>query len=195
MRKKSHIALGVGLVHGLDLRDRFKHKFTFYFASIWPDLTPSFLTKRHCMAETYEDFCEKLAEFVDRYRIKRDMGFASTFRMGVLMHHIADYFTYPHNTHFPGTLGDHVSYEEVLKKEMYHYIGCVLDATHAPALPTYTDIESIKAYLLARHKTYLSLPGNVKTDCSYAYMTAAVILASLLVTAEQKSLTPEVQAA
>ena len=44
MRKKSHISLTKGVVHGLSAEQRFGHRLSLYVGSILPDCTPSFLT-------------------------------------------------------------------------------------------------------------------------------------------------------
>ena len=187
MRKKSHIALAVGLVHGLQLKPRMRHRLSFYIGSIWPDLTPSFLTRRHCISECWSLSGDYMLKFLDKYKAKRDLGVASSFRMGIIMHYIADYFTYPHNTHFPGTLKEHCSYEETLKKDMYRYIGEVLDSAPIAEPVIFTDMELVLDYILKTHKHYLKLPGCTAHDCDYSYKTCAVVMASLLVMAEQLS--------
>ena len=45
MRKKSHISLTKGVVHGLSAEQRFGHRLSLYVGSILPDCTPSFLDK------------------------------------------------------------------------------------------------------------------------------------------------------
>ena len=35
--------------------------------------------------------------------------------LGVIIHYIADYFTFPHNDHYPGNVKDHCYYERDLK--------------------------------------------------------------------------------
>ncbi len=184
MRKKSHIALAVGLVHGLNLKPRMKHRLSFYVGSIFPDLTPSFITRRHCISETFTINGDNMIKFLDKYDGKRDMTISSSFRMGIVMHHIADYFTYPHNTHFPGTLKDHCSYEEVLKKDMYKFIGQVQRGEPLSNLPVFSGVDQIQDYILEMHARYMQLPGNTENDCSYAYETCAAVMASLLLMAE-----------
>ena len=185
MRKKSHIALAVGLVHGLDLKTRMRHKLSFYIGSLWPDITPSFFTRRHCIDETFELTGNYMTKFLDRYNAKRDLTVGSSFRLGIIMHYIADYFTYPHNTHFPGTLAEHCSYEEVLKKDMYTFIGKVLrDEQVQEQLPVYADVEHVLSHILSVHDHYMTLPGSTEHDCMYSYRTCTVVLASLLLMAE-----------
>ena len=48
-------------VSSSDLKDKLNNeKLTFYIGSIWPDCTPSFLTKRHCIEETFDIFMKKM---------------------------------------------------------------------------------------------------------------------------------------
>ena len=54
MRKKSHISLTKGVVHGLSAEQRFGHRLSLYVGSILPDCTPSFLTRRHCIEDTFD---------------------------------------------------------------------------------------------------------------------------------------------
>lgn len=42
--------------------------------------------------------------------------------LGQISHYLADYFTYPHNKIYPGSLKDHCSYEEKLKRDLRRYI-------------------------------------------------------------------------
>ncbi len=104
MRKKSHISLTKGVVHGLSAEQRFGHRLSLYVGSILPDCTPSFLTRRHCIEDTF-DVCEKkMLGFLKHYKTKKKgVSILSSIRMGVVLHYIADYFTYPHNAHYPGT--------------------------------------------------------------------------------------------
>ena len=71
MRKKSHISLTKGVVHGLSAEQRFGHRLSLYVGSILPDCTPSFLTRRHCIEDTF-DVCEKkMLGFLKHYKTKK----------------------------------------------------------------------------------------------------------------------------
>ena len=187
MRKKSHIALAVGLVHGLDLKERMRHKLSFYIGSIGPDLAPGFFARRHCIDETFDLMTYHMVKFLNNYQPKRDLSIRSSFRLGIVMHYIADYFTFPHNTHFTGTISEHCSYEETLKKDMYTYIGAVLKDEPLAELPVFSDIEHVIDHFNSVHDRYMTLPGKTATDCEYSYHTCAVFMASLILMAEQKN--------
>lgn len=180
MRKKSHISLAKGVIHGLDIHSRINHKLTFYIGSIWPDCTPSFLTKRHCIEETFDIFMKKMSKFVAKFNPKKDMGYLSTLRMGIVLHYIADYFTFPHNTHYTGSLKDHCVYEEELKHRMYEYIDDVKSLNKDYSLPVMADTEQIAEYIRAKHTQYMNVVGNVDSDCGYAFIACMCVMASLL---------------
>ena len=180
MRKKSHISLAKGIIHGLDMDGRIKHRFTFYLASIWPDCIPSFLVQRHCIDDTFELFNKKMNRFVEKYKLNKDMGFVSTFRMGVITHYLADYFTFPHNSHYDGNIKDHCIYEEALKHKMYSFIDDVKASTHKKKIRLMCDIEQIDEYIKKKHSQYMSIKGNTDDDCGYSFSTCLNVVASLL---------------
>ncbi len=43
-------------------------------------------------------------------------------RMGVVMHYLADYFTFPHNVTYGGSLKDHCLYERDMKYALRSYV-------------------------------------------------------------------------
>lgn len=180
MRKKSHISLAKGVIHGLDIGDRINHRLSFFIGSIWPDCTPSFLTKRHCIDETFDILVNKMDKFIQKYKINKDMSIASTWRMGIVMHYIADYFTYPHNSNYPGGFKDHCIYEEELKHRMYKFVADMRRTLPKHDVPVFADTSQITAYIKDRHSSYMKLNANVDYDCGYSVRTCMTVMASLL---------------
>ena len=180
MRKKSHISLAKGIIHGLGLQDRMNHRFTFYLGSIWPDCIPSFLVKKHCIDETFDIFGRKMEKFIEKYKAKRDMGYLSSLRMGVITHYVADYFTYPHNSHYPGGFVKHCIYEEDLKHKMYSFIDEVRSKKSTDSVETMLDVQDILTYVREKHNRYMSKEGNVDFDCGYSFSACMKVVASLL---------------
>lgn len=185
MRKKSHIALARGIVSGLSLQETLHHKISLYVGSIWPDCTPSFLTKRHTLAQTMDLFMKEMVKFIKKYDIDKGMNARMTFRMGKILHYVADYFTLPHNTHFMGTLKEHCVYEEKLKHQMYDFIDDIVDKKRAFDIKVWDGLDNIKKYLIGKHEEYehLELRGDdekTQADCEYAYRICSCVCASLL---------------
>lgn len=185
MRKKSHISLTKGVVHGLSAEQRFGHRLSLYVGSILPDCTPSFLTRRHCIEDTF-DVCEKkMLGFLKHYKTKKKgVSILSSIRMGVVLYYIADYFTYPHNAHYPGTLKDHCSYEEDLKHRMRSFVRNRYESGEMQyderMLPTIHSLQELLDYVKEKHEYYVHDRGNVNLDCAYSYIVCLAVMYSLL---------------
>lgn len=166
MRKKSHILVARYLANHTHRFSLQEHRKALCLGSILPDLRPSFLTKKHSYDGTYQEIKEKIRSIVgwcdcpmsDRVYYRR---------LGEVLHYIADYFTYPHNTVFEGNLKDHCSYEEDLKNSLKSYIFSDKSACHARRKIKFDGIEEIFAYIEEEHRAYCLKAGDVATDIHY----------------------------
>ena len=112
MRKKSHILLARYLADQMTVSESLQsHRKAFCLGNILPDIRPSFVTKRHEFFGTFDEIQEKLKTLVedgvDQYRER-----VFWRRLGEIFHYIADYFTFPHNKTFTGSLVEHNSYKK-----------------------------------------------------------------------------------
>ncbi|HEY9574639.1 MAG TPA: zinc dependent phospholipase C family protein [Lachnospiraceae bacterium] len=167
MRKKSHILVARYLADHTDLVSLQEHRKALCLGSILPDLRPSFLTKKHSYDTTYEEIKEKIRAIVcspTSYPLSDRVYFR---RLGEILHYIADYFTYPHNTVFTGNLKDHCSYEEDLKNSLKAYIYSDKSIKHVKNKIKFKNVEEIFAYIEKQHKSYLVKSGEVETDIDY----------------------------
>ena len=153
MRKKSHISLAKHIVNIADIQNFDKHKKAFYVGSILPDCKPSFLTKRHEINGTF-DLVEKGIEKLTRgYQNIEELSTAYFTRLGEVMHYIADYFTFPHNREYDGTMKEHCIYEERI---------------HLEDLERFRSVADICAYLKEQHRNYIQQGRHsVEEDCRY----------------------------
>ena len=123
MRKKSHISLARYMVENLKDEELKRHKFSFYLGSILPDIKPSFLYKRHEMDGTFPYVSRHIRRLSEGDALIRKKKGCKYYRdLGQISHYLADYFTFPHNTIYPGSLKDHCSYEEKLKRDLRSYL-------------------------------------------------------------------------
>lgn len=180
MRKKSHISVAKGVINGLGVGDRINHRLAFYVGSIWPDCIPSFITRRHCIEDTFEIFNKRMNKFVDKFNPKKDMSALSTWRMGVVLHYIADYFTFPHNSNYTGSLKEHCVYEEQLKHRMYRYIDNLNAGESREKMSVLPELGEIAQFIRDKHEQYMNLSGNVDIDCRYSVLACMSVAASLL---------------
>ena len=147
MRKKSHISLARYIVNNIEDKDLKKHKFSFYIGSVLPDIKPSFLYKRHEIEGTYPD-------------IRRHIERLSEGKT----HYVADYFTFPHNKIYPGSLKDHCSYEEKLKRDLRKYIKTDAAKPHKTEHAEFKNAKNLCDFIQKSHDDYLVRKHDVEDD-------------------------------
>lgn len=162
MRKKSHISLARYIVKNTENKALENHKFAFYLGSILPDCKPSFLYQKHEINGTFpmvEKEILKLAGEGERHKNQRQY-----YRnLGQVTHYLADYFTFPHNKIYPGTIKDHCSYEETLKLKMREYLKKEAADKKAPGI-NFATPEEILTFIKNTHADYLQRKHDVESD-------------------------------
>lgn len=163
MRKKSHISLAKYIVDSLNEQNLQKHKKAFYLGSILPDCKPSFLTTRHEIQETFDQVEEKIRRLSSGENVKNLRVY---FRdLGQVIHYVADYFTFPHNRNYTGTLRDHCTYEKRLKQSLKEYIRSGEAARNSEKARRFRSPEAICEFIRRAHEAYMSRRTNVERDC------------------------------
>ena len=168
MRKKSHIALAGFLVREMDDANMQKHWKAFYFGSILPDLTPKMITDPHEFDSSYLELKRRIAKLLSEAREHACKEGTLFCRLGVVMHYLADYFTFPHNKTYPGTLKDHCTYEEKLKQDLRAF----LKTEKAKQIGRdkdrdFTSLEDLFSYIKQQQEAYLKKRSNVEKDIEH----------------------------
>ena len=171
MRKKSHILLARYLADQMQTTASLQsHRKAFCLGSILPDIKPSFITRRHEFYGTFEDVKNRMKELAD---IRPDESNQRVYwrRFGEVIHYMADYFTFPHNTVFDGSLKDHCLYERDMKHAMRTYIHTgdarMIFEAQRMRKGQITNVSELFAYIEKTHKTYLGAVHDVKDDCRW----------------------------
>ena len=180
MRKKSHISLSMYLVNSMDSELLESHKKAFILGSILPACKPSFVTTKHNIAETFDIVCKFIDELtVDTEDFKK-ISTAYCRRLGEVTHYLADYFTFPHNEIFHGTLREHCKYEKYLKKALKAYIKSDNISVNKQIVSSFSKPEDLRDYVLKVHKQYLLCNKTVESDCMYIVSLCHVVVAGIL---------------
>ncbi len=184
MRKKSHIWLARFLVNGLGdevLKRRWK---AFYMGNLLPDCRPAFLTTRHEYEGTIELVEQKLRCLTDTRNYRPEDSFRYMLDLGQVLHYIADYFTYPHNRHYRGSLKEHCIYESFLKLRFRAYIKSG-EAVFCTGMQDELDsVEDILCFLRENHREYIKNEHTVEEDCVYITRVCSQVLTAVLRLAE-----------
>ena len=176
MRKKSHISLAKHIVNISDVPNFDKHKKAFYVGSILPDCKPSFLTKRHEINETFSIVEKRIQKLTQGYESPKELSTMYFEKLGEVVHYIADYFTYPHNKEYPGSMAQHCVYEGELKHKLRAYIRD-FDERKLQAwkknlqledLEQFQSVADICEFLKKEHRNYIRRGHHsVEEDCKY----------------------------
>lgn len=167
MRKKSHISLAGYLLRSMNFEGLFQHKKAFYYGSILPDCVPSFITRRHSIDETFDILRDEIIKITDNYEMEKGITRYYTRHLGVVTHYIADYFTFPHNRIYEGSMKEHCVYENELKFALREYVrseDAIIERAKNTLLKT---VDEILNFIKEMHEEYLKLASKVKVDCKY----------------------------
>ena len=130
----------------------------FRYGNLKPDLTGTYLTKRHYPSLMFDEVMDKLRAFCSNYTLRDANGRDLSVDLGEICHYLTDFFCYPHNDDlYPHGLLAHYIYEKrvamrlsrSLTKE--HFEGWV-DGVVAP----YT-VEGLISRIQALHDKYRAL--------------------------------------
>ena len=159
------------------LRRRWK---AFYVGSLLPDCRPSFLTVRHEYEETFDLVERKIRSLTEDAGRRPEDSMRYMIDLGQIFHYIADYFTFPHNSNYSGSLKDHCIYEKYLKFRLRSYIrerACVLCAEEGEQL---YSVEDILDYIRRNHREYMKEFRSVEEDCEYITRVCLQVLAAMV---------------
>lgn len=144
-----------------------EHKKAFYLGSILPDCVPSFITRKHNIQETFDILKEEIRRITEDFDTERGINGFYCRHLGVITHYVADYFTFPHNRTFDGTMREHCAYEKELKHALKEYVHSEQAVRIREKNGTFTTVEEICRFITRMHEEYLTAIKVVKEDCMY----------------------------
>lgn len=143
-----------------------RHGRALKIGSILPDCVPSFLTTRHEFYGTIDELHRRVDRLFDGYYYSWQRSTVFYLRLGEILHYTADYFTYPHNSFYPGTMKDHCIYEGELKRRLKSYVTLLDAAGSAEPLidedqiPVFYDTDDIIDFISDCHLNYEKQPEH-----------------------------------
>lgn len=180
MRKKSHISLAGQIMDSLQLEEVFDYKLPFYIGSIWPDCRPSFITTPHTFDITYDKIENQLDDFVADYDVLKGMNMRRCAKLGVIIHYIADYFTYPHNSTYEGNVKDHCIYERDLKHELKEYLSTEEAMERKDKIVPLNSTKGLSQFIKKIHAEYMRREHSVADDIQYIVEVCTTVVMSIL---------------
>lgn len=180
MRKKSHISLAKFIVNNMQVTDLKEHKKAFYIGSILPDLKPSFITKKHTIEETFDTLTDEIKKITVDYDMDKGINTYYARHLGVITHYLADYFTFPHNKIFQGSITQHVRYEKELKHRLKEYVTRDDVKRERRIGKRILSIEEIIILIQRAHREYLKALKAIKIDIQFIVDLCCIVVDALL---------------
>lgn len=186
MRKKSHISLAWYLMNSEGMELLGSHKGSFYIGSILPDCVPSFLVRKHTFEDSFDILKKEFSKLISHFDSKKVADCYFCRHLGVIVHYIADYFTFPHNANYPGKLKDHCIYEEELKHAIRSYVHSP-EAIKKRLGGTVYSSDAILKFVQRMHEIYTRMQSVVKRDCEYIVELCHTVVDAILLLFEEQT--------
>ena len=184
MRKKSHLSLAKYMVESLNDEDLRRHKFSFYLGSILPDIKPSFIYRRHEIEGTFPAVSRYIARLSEGKKVQKKKGRKYYRDLGQISHYLADYFTFPHNKSYPGSLKDHCAYEKQLKYDLRTYLklkkGIQESIPQNAKEDVFHTVESLCGFIQKAHQDYLERKHDVEDDIRHIVSVNQKVLSGMM---------------
>lgn len=173
MRTADHMNLSRYIMNHMDAGASKLQKAAFIFGSIEPDINMltyfrgSIRGEEKLRGHNYENVMKYMEKLIKKLE-KGGMGTVrQSFLLGKLVHYVADSFTYPHNSIFPGNLREHCQYET----KLHDYVNRTISSVDVN-VESIDDGRDIVEYLREMHDMYVSEAPGCEND--YRHITNAI---------------------
>lgn len=180
MRKKSHILLARYLADQLTVDESLQsHRKAFCLGSILPDIRPSFVVKKHEYFSTFGEIQEKMLQLVEHGPLEgKERVYWRNF--GEVLHYVADYFTFPHNRTYTGSLYEHSQYEKILKQRLKICIKSGAAGAYVFRNVYFKNLEELTEFIQVSHTSYLRKKRNITEDIQYILMVCYQVIQGIV---------------
>ena len=159
MNKYGHVTVTKRLTPKLKKR----HDFALRLGSIMPDILLHTYIKGH----TWDSSYHKVPRRLQRLERHGRMNCFSFLSLGYALHYIEDYFTFPHNRTFDGSLRQHNTYEKHLKNELKAFVESGRADVYAEKNLRFDTLNQLLDYIRERHNVYLDRKRSIEEDIHY----------------------------
>lgn len=186
MKSIDHFILGKNLSEKMLDNAGSAQRFLFVIGNVLPDKLPHTYLCRLAECEKYRghnfnNTKNKVERYMNCLMSKNSLTGFDYLWLGILCHYVADAFTFPHNSNFPGTLKEHVQYEGIL----HDYVGDghlenVIDYA-VPQLPFLNSSMFLFDLYNLYHLEYEKQEMGYENDIHYIGMVTRVLVGNIVV--------------
>ena len=155
----------------------------FVYGNLKPDLTGTYLTKRHNPSIMMDEVLDMIRAFTEKYTIGPINGRDLSVDLGEICHYITDFFTYPHNDDiYDHNLLAHYLYEKrvalVIRRRMTEDR---FEQWASPIIPP-TSVDALLSRITSMHDGYRA-PGRrhgINDDLIHICRATAMVVLSII---------------
>ena len=154
----------------------------FRYGNLKPDLTGTYLTKRHSPSLMFDEVMDKIRAFCRTYTLRDVNPRDLSVDLGEICHYLTDFFCYPHNDDlYPHGLLAHYIYE----KRTTLCLGRSLTEAHftgwAESMVAPYTVEGLISRITALHRRYHSLAHHgIASDIEFICKVNALCVTSVI---------------
>ena len=155
----------------------------FVYGNLKPDLTGTYLTKRHNPSIMMDEVMDKIRAFTEKYTIGPVNGRELSVDLGEICHYMTDFFTYPHNDDiYERNLLAHYLYEKrvalVIRRRMTED---KFEQWASPIIPP-TTVDALIARIGSMHDAYRATDRHhgINDDLVHICRATAMVVLSII---------------
>lgn len=178
MEMKSHVLLAGYLLNHIPASNSVIHQKIFILGCIEPDFNMFSYLKgsmkcQKLRGHNYGSSNSYTLHVLEKLQSKKNWTLRDYYRLGKLMHYLADAFTYPHNDGFIGTLWDHRVYEA----HLHLYFEAYLRKYSGENVKDYP--KNVRKFIAEFHKQYIRSSGNFNNDTEFIIQVTSQVMRAL----------------
>lgn len=155
----------------------------FIYGNLKPDLTGTYLKKRHNPSLMMDEVMDKIRAFTEKYTISSTNGHDLSVDLGEICHFMTDFFTYPHNDDiYDRNLLAHYIYEKrvalVIRRRMTE---AKFEQWASPIIPP-TSVDALINRIGSMHNEY-RVAGRyhgINDDLMHICRATAMVVMSII---------------
>ena len=155
----------------------------FVYGNLKPDLTGTYLTKRHNPSIMMDEVMDKIRAFTEKYTIGPVNGRELSVDLGEICHYMTDFFTFPHNDDiYERNLLAHYLYEKrvalVIRRRMTED---KFEQWASPIIPPVT-VDALIARIGSMHDAYRAADRRhgINDDLVHICRATAMVVLSII---------------
>lgn len=165
----------------------------FLYGNLKPDLTGTYLTKRHYPSLMFDEVMDKIRTFSAGYEIGAENGRSLSVDLGEICHYITDFFCFPHNDDiYNHCLLRHYIYEKRIAAGLKRRLTYEKFLSWVEEAPQIWSVEDLIDYLRTEHEAYRAKAQHcIQDDLEHICRVTVCVVIALIYACGHREQVPQ----